>query len=51
MSPTNVQFALKSGVMQVQGSALTQSEIRAVSEFVTGKAAAKEEFDRQAYRP
>jgi len=49
MSPTNVQFALKSGVMQVQGSALTQSEIRTVSEFVTGKAAAKEEFDRQAY--
>lgn len=51
MSPTNVQFALKSGVMQVQDSALTQSEIRAVSEFVTGKAAAKEEFYRQAYCP
>jgi len=49
MSPANVQFALKSGVMQIQGSTLTQGEIRAVSEFVTGKAADQQEFSKQAY--
>jgi polyvinyl alcohol dehydrogenase (cytochrome) len=49
MTPANVQFALKSGVMQLQGWILTQSEIRAVSEFVTGKAAVQQEFAKQAY--
>jgi polyvinyl alcohol dehydrogenase (cytochrome) len=49
MSPENVMFALMSGVMQIQGSTLTQGEIRAVSEFVTGKAPAEEEFAKQAY--
>ncbi|HEY1239988.1 MAG TPA: PQQ-binding-like beta-propeller repeat protein [Bryobacteraceae bacterium] len=49
MSPANVQFALKSGVMQQQGSALTEAQIRAVSEFVTGKSISKDEFAKQAY--
>lgn len=49
MSPDNIQFALKSGVMQFQGLALTTDEIRAVSEFVTGKAAPQEDFPEQAY--
>ncbi len=48
MSPENVQFALKSGTMQVQGNFLTQPEIRAVSEFVTGKTAAPNTFAKQA---
>ena len=51
MSPENVAFALKSGTMQVQGASLTQAEIRTVSEFVTGKATAKQAFEKQAYCP
>jgi polyvinyl alcohol dehydrogenase (cytochrome) len=49
MSPANIQFALKSGVMQLQGSALTMGEIRAVSEFVTGKATSEKDFPIRAY--
>jgi polyvinyl alcohol dehydrogenase (cytochrome) len=49
MSPENVQFVLNSGVMQYQAFALTQVEIRAVSEFVTGKTVEKEAFPKRAY--
>jgi polyvinyl alcohol dehydrogenase (cytochrome) len=49
MSPENVEFALKSGSMQGQGQTLTQSQIRAVSVFVTGKAVAAQSFPKQAY--
>ena len=51
MSPANVEFTLKSGVMEIQGSALTTAQIRAVSEFVTGKTTAQKEFVSQAYCP
>jgi polyvinyl alcohol dehydrogenase (cytochrome) len=49
MSPENVQFALISGAMQNQGAPLTQAEIRAVSEFVTGKTTATQTFSQSAY--
>jgi len=49
MSPENVQFALISGAMTMQGYGLTQAEIRAVSQFVTGKVMAKEAFAKEAY--
>ncbi len=49
MSPENVQFALKTGAMARQGGALTQQEIVAVSEFVTGQVMAKEVFAKQAF--
>jgi polyvinyl alcohol dehydrogenase (cytochrome) len=49
MSPENMQFALISGAMQNQGGTLTRPEIRAVSEFVTGKATAAQPFDKSAY--
>ena len=49
MSPASVQFPLKSGAMLLQGSTLTESEIRAVSEFVTGKVVNRQEFTKQAY--
>jgi polyvinyl alcohol dehydrogenase (cytochrome) len=42
MSAENVQLALVSGAMQAQAAGLTQAEIRAVSEFVTGKTVAKD---------
>jgi polyvinyl alcohol dehydrogenase (cytochrome) len=35
--------------MQFQGAVMTQGEIRAVSEFVTGKVSANESFAKQAY--
>jgi polyvinyl alcohol dehydrogenase (cytochrome) len=49
MSPENVVFALNSGSMAFQAFGLTQAEIRAVSEFVTGKAMANEPFPKTAY--
>jgi polyvinyl alcohol dehydrogenase (cytochrome) len=49
MSPENVAFALNSGSMALQAFGLTQAEIRAVSEFVTDKAMAKEPFPKTAY--
>ena len=49
MSPENVAFALKSGSMALQAFGLTQAEIRAVSEFVTGKTMAKDSFPKTAY--
>jgi polyvinyl alcohol dehydrogenase (cytochrome) len=49
MSPENVAFALNSGSMALQAFGMNQAEIRAVSEFVTGKAMAKEPFPKTAY--
>jgi polyvinyl alcohol dehydrogenase (cytochrome) len=49
MSPENVQFALNAGVMTIQGQGLTEAEIRAVSQFVTGKVMAKEPFGKLAF--
>jgi polyvinyl alcohol dehydrogenase (cytochrome) len=49
MSAENAQFALTGGSMQIQAAGLTQSEIRAVIEFVTGKTLVKEAFPKQAY--
>jgi polyvinyl alcohol dehydrogenase (cytochrome) len=49
MSPENVAFALNSGSMALQAFGLTQADIRAISEFVTGKAMAKELFPKTAY--
>lgn len=49
MSPELVASALNSGSMQIHAAGLTQAEIRAVSEFVTGKTLTKELFPRQAY--
>jgi polyvinyl alcohol dehydrogenase (cytochrome) len=49
MSPENVAFALNSGSMALPAFGLTQADIRAISEFVTGKAMAKEPFPKSAY--
>ena len=49
MSPEVAAFALNSGSMALQGAGLTAAEIRAVSEFVTGKEMAKEPFPKTAY--
>jgi len=49
MSPENVQTALTSGVMMVQGILMTNEEVRTVSEFVTGKKFSAEELPRQAF--
>jgi polyvinyl alcohol dehydrogenase (cytochrome) len=49
MSAENVQFALSAGAMVTQGAALTPAEVLAVSQFVTGKALAKETFAKQAF--
>src|SRR5437867_5570981 len=49
MSAENVQSALIGGAMQIQALGLTQAEIRAVSEFVTGKTVARDAFPKQAY--
>ena len=49
MSADNILFALKSGSMVVQGSAMTQAELRAVTEFVTGKKIADTVFPKQAF--
>jgi polyvinyl alcohol dehydrogenase (cytochrome) len=49
MSAENVQFTLIGGAMQIQALGLTQAEIRAVSEFVTGKTVARDPFPKQAY--
>jgi polyvinyl alcohol dehydrogenase (cytochrome) len=51
MSSEIVAFALNSGSMAFQATGLTAAEIRAVSEFVTGKAMAKDPFSKQAYCP
>lgn len=51
MSPENVQFALNAGAMMMQGLGLTLAEVRAVSQFVTGKVMAKEPFAKQAFCP
>ncbi len=49
MSAENVQSTLIGGAMQIQALGLTQAEIRAVSEFVTGKKVARDVFPKQAY--
>jgi polyvinyl alcohol dehydrogenase (cytochrome) len=49
MSVASVQFALSAGAMQTQGQKLTQAEIRAVSEFVTGKTLANDILPKSAY--
>jgi hypothetical protein len=49
MSPENVQFALTAGTIEAQGPGLTQVEVRAVSQVVTGKVMAKEPFAKQAF--
>src|SRR3954452_24807337 len=49
MSSENVRFALLSGKMQFQGSALNSGEIRTISEFVTGKALHTATFAAHAY--
>jgi polyvinyl alcohol dehydrogenase (cytochrome) len=49
MLPESAAFALNSGSMALQAYGLTAAEIRALSEFVTGKAMAKEAFPKTAY--
>jgi polyvinyl alcohol dehydrogenase (cytochrome) len=49
MSPENVRFALTSGNMQPLAATLTAAEIRAVSEFVTGKTLSTQVFAQSAY--
>jgi polyvinyl alcohol dehydrogenase (cytochrome) len=51
MSAENVQFALKAGPMAMQARDLTTAEIRAVSEFITGKVLAKQVLAKQAFCP
>src|SRR5579864_8378967 len=49
MSPESVQAALTQGLMTMQGSALSNAQIRAVSLFVTGKPFGAEEMPKQAF--
>jgi len=49
MSADNVLFALKTGSMAQMGAGLTQAELRAVSEFVSGKKLAESPFPKEAF--
>lgn len=49
MSPENVQLALTSGIMMIQGIVMSTEEIRAVSEFVTAKSFGGEAMPKQAF--
>ncbi|MBZ5600698.1 MAG: PQQ-binding-like beta-propeller repeat protein [Acidobacteriia bacterium] len=49
MSPEGVQTSLTSGMMMIQGILMTTAEVRAVSEFVTGKAFGGEAMPKRAF--
>ena len=49
LSPESVQTALTTGIMMLQGIVMTNEEIRAVAEFVTGKRFGGEALPKQAF--
>jgi polyvinyl alcohol dehydrogenase (cytochrome) len=49
MSPENVLFALKAGSMVQQGSGMSEAEMRAVSEFASGKKLGESPFPKEAF--
>jgi polyvinyl alcohol dehydrogenase (cytochrome) len=49
MSAENVLNALKSGVMTQQAAGMSEAELRAVSEFVSGKKIGESPFPKQAF--
>jgi len=51
MSAENIRFALVSGKMVVQAFGLSSSQIADLTEFLTGKQPAKEQFSPEAFCP
>ncbi len=49
MSAENVLFALKGGSMAQQGAGMSEAELRAVSEFVSGKKVGESPFPKEAF--